>query len=94
MTELLLFSVGAVLALALLGHLATPPVDRLPPRRWTPVYLFDRVGAGLGLFLGAGRERADRLGRAVDEQSRRRRPPRDGGTDGGTDGPHDGGPTP
>ncbi|HSP59717.1 MAG TPA: hypothetical protein VLO09_01530 [Ornithinimicrobium sp.] len=91
MTELIVFALGAVVALALLGHLATRPADRLPPRRWTPVYLFDRVGTGLGLFLGAGRDRADRLGRAVDEHSRR--PPRrdeENGT--GTGGPGVGGP--
>ncbi|MGC5584051.1 hypothetical protein ACQE98_04930 [Ornithinimicrobium sp. W1679] len=91
MTELIVFTLGALVALALLGQLATPPADRLPPRRWTPVYLADRVRAGLGLFLGAGRERADRLGRAVDEHSRRR-PGREDGTGTGPGGTTPGGP--
>lgn len=72
MTQLLVFALGAIVALALLGHVATPPAERLPLRRWTPVYLFDRVGAGLGVFRAAGRDRADRLERAVEEHTRPR----------------------
>ena len=48
-------------ALMLLGHLFTPPKERLPVREWTPVYLFDRVGAGLGALWAISQHRAARF---------------------------------
>ena len=38
MRELVVFGVGAVLALMLLGHLLTPPKERLPVREWSRTF--------------------------------------------------------
>ncbi|OLT41055.1 hypothetical protein BJF86_04425 [Serinicoccus sp. CNJ-927] len=60
MVELLLFLVLAVGLLALLGRTATPPSERLPLRRWTPVHVADLVARAFRLFRDAGAERVRR----------------------------------
>lgn len=54
MAQLLVFLLGTLVALMLLGHLATPLGERQPLRRWTPVYLMDRVPHAITLFKDAG----------------------------------------
>lgn len=68
MTQLLVFLLGALLALMLLGHLATPLGERQPWRRWTPVYLMDRVPHAITLFRDAGALQRRRLDDAAAER--------------------------
>ncbi|QFG68987.1 hypothetical protein [Ornithinimicrobium pratense] len=68
MTQLLVFLLGALVALMVLGHLATPLGERQPPRRWTPVYLMDRVPHAITLFREAGALQRRRLEQAAAER--------------------------
>lgn len=68
MTQLLVFLLGALVALMLLGHLATPLGEREPLRRWTPVYLMDRVPHAITLFKDAGALQRRRMEQAAAER--------------------------
>lgn len=68
MTELLLFLLVGLAVLMVLGHLSTPRGERLPPRRWTPVYLMDRVPYAVRLFQDAGARQRGRFEDAAAER--------------------------
>lgn len=68
MTQLLVFLLGALVALMLLGHLSTPRSERLPLRRWTPVYLLDRLPYAIQLFKDAGAMQRNRYEAAAAER--------------------------
>ncbi|WP_131105214.1 hypothetical protein [Ornithinimicrobium sufpigmenti] len=96
MTQLLVFLLGTLVALMLLGHLATPLGERQPLRRWTPVYLMDRVPHAITLFRDAGALQRRRFEDAaaeresqVKDQGRRVEDAVDGEGSGGFDGRED-----
>lgn len=76
MTQLLVFLLGTLVALVLLGHLATPRGEREPLRRWTPVYLMDRIPHAVAVFRDAA---ALQRSRYEDVVAERESPVRDQG---------------
>lgn len=68
MTQLLVFVLVGLVALMILGHLSTPRGERLPVRRWTPVYLMDRVPHAVRLFQDAGARSRSRFEDAAAER--------------------------
>lgn len=71
MTETLVFLAGAALVLMMLGHAFTPPEERLPVREWTPVYLADRVGAGVRALWSISQAQARQVDQMQREAARR-----------------------
>lgn len=68
MTPLIMFVVLGLIGLVVLGHLSTPRGERLPLRRWTPVYLADRIPYAIKLFSDAGARQRSRFEDAAAER--------------------------